>query len=317
MPLHYSAPRRPGRPARDPIDTLKTKVWYWGVAHCLGTQSAYALEKHFSREKISVENGVTHRPCKFDKYKRGEHTPSKALIEQVDKEFPGTRYVFDHVFWEVARCPCLDINGLYERLSHLRPAIARMLFYPTQGRGNTPNRKDRTYASVFEALRKEGDWDALTACIGLIQEARFFGDEGMYIVFTRPAFAVFRRFVSSFPFYMVANELYAYLMMYLLDNPIGQKIQGSMSGVDVRDLASLSTSRILLIEDLDLLKKHFYADKSCLYVAERYLTAPVIMKITNYIEARRWSEVYKMSEIKNLARALQRWEAKRPEADRH
>lgn len=307
--------RRAGRPVRGDIDTLRTKTWYGCVASYLGTDSAYSLEKHFSPEKVIVENGITKRPCKFDKYRRGEHTPSRRLVERIGEELPGTKKVFDHVFWDVARCPCTDIGMLHKQLSGLRPAISNLLFYSPSRFEETPYRRSQDYVPAFQTLGKEGDWDALTACIGLIQELKYFGNDAFRFAYTRPTFRIFLRFASSTPFYNLADEFYRYLLANILNNRVSKKLLDGITETDIFELASISGSRILIVEDLDLLKRHFFTPKACLHIVERYLSAQIVYRLRDHARAGQWSEIYKMPEVRNLARALRRWEAKQPRPD--
>lgn len=212
MSIQSVTNRRPGRPPRSDIDILKAKCWFWAVARRLGSSSGYALEKYFMPEKMTSVNGVTKPSYIFNTYKRGEHTPSPAQVELVERKAPGTTLYIEHPFWEVARTPCTDLDSLYNHLLLLRPEITRLLFYPPRREGVAPMRRERSYMSTFDILRKEGDWDALTACIGLIQEAKYYGDKWQYISYTRQTFSVFRRFVSQYPFSDISYELYTYLI---------------------------------------------------------------------------------------------------------
>ncbi len=302
----------PGRPRRPEIDALRTKTWFWAVAHRLGAHSGYAMEKLFSPEKLQQSNGVTKRPCKFDKYRRGEHAPRPALITEVDEQIPGTAAYADHCFWRVAQWPPIEIDELHEHLASLRPEIADVLFHRARNGGPSLERKPRAYPATFRELRRHGDWDALTACIGVIQEAKPYREEAAYAFYTKATFAVIRRFVAKPPFLDVAEELFEYLMRRFLDNPDGQVLCQQVSRFGIRTFASLTTHRILLIDDLCLLRQSGIPPVSCLHVAEPYLPADVLHHIEKLYGAGEWRAVRQLPEIRKLAKALKRWEAKQP-----
>jgi len=317
MSAENFTPRRRGRPPRNEIETLMTKAWFIEAGHCLGSYSGYAFEQVFSHEKVVTSDGVTKRPCKFDKYKNGQHTPNRDVIEAVDKVCQGTKSIIEHPFWEVAKCPCIDLKKLYEQLLKLRPELIDLLFYTDEHGRAKYQRRRASYMNTFEALGKEGDIEALTACIGLIQEAKFYGDDLMWFIYTRPTFAVFRRSISEPPFIYLAEELYAYLVKYILDNPTGEEISDNIQSDTIDGLAFLSNTRLLLIEDYDLLKHYFVAPRSCLHVAERYLDATTIKRIWDLTVSGHSAEVPKLQQFKKLTRALKRWEMKHMPPTRH
>lgn len=301
---------RPGRPPRCEIDALRAKTWFWAVANRLHTRTGYALEKRFSPEKMQRENGITKRPCQYDKYRRGEHSPRPSLINKIDRELPGTAAYADHCFWRVAKSPAIGLDELHDHLASLRPEIVDLLFYRRKRPGGTRERRARAYPATFQRLGREGDWDALTACIGVIQEARHYGEDVVYQFYTKPTFAVFRRLISSPPLYEVSSELFAYLVRNFLNNPDGQQIQNNVRRTGIQALARMTTNRILLIEDLYLLKKFGMTPTACLHVAEPYLPADVLYRIDTLIRDGDWQRVRQLPEIRKLAKALKRWEDK-------
>lgn len=309
-----------GRPVRSEIESLKTRVWFRAVADRMGSGSAYAMEKRFSPEHTRTVHGVTRRPCKFDKYARGQHTPSPALVDEVELALPGTKRYIEHPFWEVARCPCTNLEALYWGLARLRPGITDLLFRPLPREGMIPERIHRFYAMTFRDLGREGDWDALTACIGLIQEAWYVEESHLLSKFTQQTFDVFSRFVIDRAFASVAEDLCRYLLRHFLTTPRGRELDSYISKFGVDLLIKTGRLRLLLVDSLGLLKHCLSAPTSCLHIVERYLTydflfcLPDIYHLPSGVEdfcclpKSTVKEIRRHPVIRNLARALQRWE---------
>ena len=119
------------------------------------------------------------------------------------------------------------------------------------------------------------------------------------------------------PFFFVAAELYAYLMEFILDNQDGEEIMKNTSADIVYDLAFLSNTRLLIIEDYELLKHYYFTPRGCLHIAEKYLDARSLKAIWDLTTSGQWPEVQKLPEFKKLTRALKRWELKHMPATRH
>lgn len=302
----------PGRPRRSLIEPIRAKTWFWGLAAHMRMPSAYALEMHFSPQRVQRAHGITKRPCKYDKYQRGIHSPSPSLVRAADEEAPGTALYAEHCFWKVAEWPPREIGDIYGYLSTLRPEITDLVFLPSRNDGLARTRRPRSTLATFQALAREADWDALTACIGLIQEAKCLGYEEQYVFYTKPTFTVFRRFAWRQPFVMVAEELFAYLVEHFLDNPDGEMFAKYARDAGLGNLLRLSDYRASLIEDLELLQTHFFTPPPCLHIAESYLHGPVLERALKLRFSGRLDQVARMPEVRNMAKALRRWEAKQP-----
>ncbi len=311
--------RRRGRPPRNDIETVSTIAWFKCASHKLGKNSGYAFEQKFCQGKISTrDDGSIQRPRRFDYYKSGLHTPNRSAIDMVDEACSGTKAIIELPLWEVTRSPCTDLNKLYAQLHRLRPELVDLLFYRIRNGASGYERRQIDYMTTFQTLKKEGDIEALTACIGLIQEAKYYGYEAMDFMYTKPTFAVFRRAVSESPLYLVAEEFFEYFMEHILNTPAADEIRTNVSSEIINGLIWSTIYRLDLIDDLRILRSGKYPPRSCLHIAERYLTIPVIREIGDLQTDDQWDGIYnKLPAIRNLTRALKRWETKNMPVTRH
>jgi len=311
---HRVKTKRRGRPTKGPLESLKVKLWFWAVAGRLGVTTGYAMEKYFSPETVRQgPNGGTIRSCKFDKYKRGEHVPEPELVDRIESEFPGTKKFLNHPFWIIAKTPITDIEEFYIQLSNLRPEISKLLFFSPIDKVRMPIRQLTGPFGTIEDLIKESDWDALTACIGLIQEANYLGGIQKYYLkhYTRRTYGVFLPVISQHPFTQIAHELFDYLREHFLDRPEDAEWTKKLDSTYLDGHIYVYQTMLLIIEDLGILKHHFLAPPSCLYLAERYLKVSVIEKIHELSLSGKYHEATKLPEIKKLTRSLRRWEKKK------
>ena len=288
---------RRGRPRRNEIEVLQTKAWFWAVAMRLGVTSGYAVEKRFPT--VTSKNKDSKRSCKYDKYKRGQHSPEQDVIDRIEDDLPRTKSIYEHPLWQVATCPCSGLDNIYHQLHRLRPELVDLIF---QSAGN--QRKPERYATIFESLGKEGDIEALTACIGLIQEAKYYGYERLDFIYTHPTFRVFCRSISERPYSYISVEFHKHLTNNILDNPIGRQLAKAVPASFVSEYGWLNEARLTIIDDFDIFKGELAPPRACLHIAEKYLTASVIQRI---FEPEKNPGIYKLPELKNLRRTLKRW----------
>jgi hypothetical protein len=62
---------RRGRPPTDPIDQLRTRMWFHAVKLRSGLPSAYAIEMALDGERVRKRASDVARPRKWDGYERG------------------------------------------------------------------------------------------------------------------------------------------------------------------------------------------------------------------------------------------------------
>lgn len=73
-----------GRPQRSPLEPMRAKAWMAGVMKASGATSAYQVAKLFD---ATLEK-------RFEKYARGEVSPTSTTLNLVERAFPNTRQVY-------------------------------------------------------------------------------------------------------------------------------------------------------------------------------------------------------------------------------
>jgi hypothetical protein len=299
--------RRTGRPKSDVLDSLRAKSWYWNVVTLSNAYSGYELEGQFSNEKHLWLNGTKKRPCKFDKYRRGEHQPSKQLVAEAGRKYPYTLYLNGHAFWKIAKKPIRSIEELYICLESLRPEISSLLFETSDHKLKHRVKSSYKYVTIFNKLAKEGDIDALAACIGMIQEISLYMNRtpiGLEFVIADAFLKIYQRVASVPPFVYVADELFQYLIHAFLQTTPGFQLEFKINKLGLSRYLYHSQLRILLIAKLKLLRSFPICPTACLNVAERYLTPQILTQLL----VSNQEAISKNPEIRRLSRALRKWE---------
>jgi hypothetical protein len=303
-----SSAKRPGRPPNGPIDRIRVMVWLWAVAIALGKKSGYALELHFTPEKVQRYKGITKRPCKFDKFKRGDHVPKPELVDMIEEQVPGTKVWLEHPLWKVAKTSVTNIDELYKILGNLRPGISELLF-PNHNK-NGHYEKIQFSEKLLKKLDKEGDIDALTACLGLIYEAKYYNNKLQHWLTARKTFRIFLRVFTLYQLTPVAQDVFEYIRDNFLDSEIDKQWCQSLKALNIESFISFKRDTLLLIEDLYIFKHFTKAPASCLYFTDRYIPISVFQHFYEYYGDDRLEKISRHPQIKKLTRCLRRWESK-------
>lgn len=315
-PADKNKPTGPGRPPNGLIESLRGQVWVNEIQNRTGKYGGSALERFFEPEKVvyDPEDGVTRRPCKYDKYVRRDHLPLEETVELVEAQLPGSRHCLEHPFWNVIQWPHDSIESLYSELMRLRPKIRRHLFNSFSRNQRMPLRQQESPLDTIENLKKHSDWDACTAAIGLIQEADYLGQHELRDMLARPAHLIFVRSFTRTIFLSIAGEIFPYLkksFFYIRDPElVPQYAQWNryLDTANVYDSILFRHFVLSVIEDLDLLKTTYMAPLSCLQIAEKYFSPTVCGMVEEFLQVGDKKSIHSIKEIQNLKRALRRWE---------
>ena len=116
------------RHKRDPVDTLRTKVWCAVVLLTSGRQ-AQAVERLVYPEHCRKQPEGWYQPNAFNKYKRGDRTPlddgMNSAIGRVDLMFPGTARVFRSSLWLAMQEPHVTWLHIQEWLERTATSEAK------------------------------------------------------------------------------------------------------------------------------------------------------------------------------------------------
>ena len=128
----FLQPPKPGRPKRNPIDVLRTKVWFYAVKARSGLPSAYAIELAIEPSIVKHKEAGVVRPRKWDGYQTGLRVPRRMVgkpysVDIADQNYPGTASYFDSPIWAVLRGDQLNQRWIDDQLKALAPAITDLL----------------------------------------------------------------------------------------------------------------------------------------------------------------------------------------------
>lgn len=105
-----------GRPRRDPLEALRSRIWYWHVKVVSGLTD-YQLNARFAREDSQGHYGAI--PAKvFERIRRDgvvpKDVPGDGLVDRVDADVTcrGTALIFRSNFWDLLKEPSQSVHRL-------------------------------------------------------------------------------------------------------------------------------------------------------------------------------------------------------------
>lgn len=167
------APRR-GRPARDPLDALRARIWYWHVKIASG-MTDYQLNQCFIGSRSVAKRGDIPNKA-FERIRRDGVVPSdrdeSGLVERVDRHESGcgTATVFRSGFWWLLRRPDVELHELKHFIWDLSflLGVARPSHDEVWGKG----RRMRVKVGL---TREHADGVSLVTSIGTLTSAALLG----------------------------------------------------------------------------------------------------------------------------------------------
>jgi hypothetical protein len=119
------APKSPkrGRPPRDPAEVVRVITWYYAVRE-ISKLSETKLEIEF--DKLDRVAQKKHRGSRWNKYKSGVSNPGAELVLAVEREYNGTKAIYEHPVWALASKTNWEQPVLKTLLEALPPGIARI-----------------------------------------------------------------------------------------------------------------------------------------------------------------------------------------------
>lgn len=159
--------KKPGRPPRNPIDVLRTQLWFNVLKLRSGLPSAYAIEKALEPRLVRITADGVNRPRKWDSYEHGTRVPKRShdlsdAVELAERHFPGTASWFDNPLWEILKGTKPDRWELQRLLQTLSPAVIDVLM-TTEGAIKGQAELVQLTHEHFDCLVALGTFDALAA----------------------------------------------------------------------------------------------------------------------------------------------------------
>lgn len=127
-PENQPTPAKIGRPLTDPVDRLRTRIWYNAVK-ARGGWSDYQLDIEFARNEDEPRPTGPERTRAFEQIRREGTVPSPGthprrsydLVQRVEShpEFRGTAGYFNSRFWDIVRAGEMSLQEAHAFVSDL------------------------------------------------------------------------------------------------------------------------------------------------------------------------------------------------------
>jgi hypothetical protein len=165
------------RPRTDPVDKVRTRVWFEQVLIEARAWSAYELEKMLSPEQVYRGPEGTVRPCRWDKYRRGDNTPSAATREFVAARFRGPQSRWDSPIWRIFKGETVTRSDVVKGLGNLAPDTAGFL----TERSSNGSLDLRPFATqFFEFIDQTISYDTFETMVLVARLADIIRDEDLW-----------------------------------------------------------------------------------------------------------------------------------------
>lgn len=206
--------RRRGAPRRQEVDRIRAKLWAHVVCLAAGiTHTGYAMDLHFGWLSTDENTGAVTRRCQGNRYLHGR-VPHAATIANIEARYPGCRRWLTLPLWDALRLHITQDDYWPQFFRSLRPSLVRRLFYARTDAANYVRKP--FHPSLLEALLREGDEDALACLIGLLRERPPQAHQLHFEQLERVTSLLFRCLSATFPFWLVAHDIYAYLHKHII-----------------------------------------------------------------------------------------------------
>lgn len=145
-----------------------------------GVWSAYQLEKTLSPHQVYRAAEGTVRPCRWDKYRRGDNTPSVATRAFIAGRFRGAQNRWDSPIWRIFKGEVPSRSDIVHGLANLVPDIA--MFLTEQAGGNTVLQP--ISADFFDLIEQTVSYDTFETMVLIAVLADIIHDEQLREVVT-------------------------------------------------------------------------------------------------------------------------------------
>lgn len=182
-----TAKSKRGRPKRDSIDVLRTKVWFHAVKAMSGLPSACAIESKLEPDLLHDDEDGLVRSSKWISYQMGTRVPRRIkgksyAVDVAEVTFPGTAVYFDSPLWDVLRGVDVDEKWINHKLRVLGPAVANVLMESSHdGDGRIASRQNqrRFNEDLLKELIEIRSFQTLTALVLLAKKSELIRSQEM------------------------------------------------------------------------------------------------------------------------------------------
>lgn len=309
-----------GRPPHGEIERLRIQSWFWDIAGKLELKTGCEVEKFYKTE-VNRRTKKYKFVCsnQFNHYKDGINAPD-AVVNWFEKrcDSKGAKISYEHPFWELLKNPSMSLEKLHILLRSLPHDIySHLLFdhYEHNKRPYLPKATTRKagYSSAIKYFDQLSTLDALTACLILVCEAKYFSSDKYIYQYAESACIstrIFLRLATEPRFISIAHILYPILVKDFFINPHSEELPSFSTEINVNTHIVFNLSVLTLINHLKILKHFKKPPPACLYLTEKHLTEETIEIIHKNRHLDKLSMIRKLPVIKNITRSLRRWEKK-------
>ena len=163
-----------GRPPVNPVDSLRTRVWFNSVKLASGLPSAYKIEMHLDYDMVRKRSTDVSRPRKWDSYEKGDVVPNdkpgdRNSIDQAEAHFPGTQKWFRSPIWGILKKEKRDRYYYESALQTLGNEILNILFDNEVTADLASYQIKAIDDGVIFNLYQQGTFEAFTAILLLVE----------------------------------------------------------------------------------------------------------------------------------------------------
>jgi hypothetical protein len=154
------------------ITILRTAYWFERLRADTDRDTAYALGKHLQPATYRKNaKGDAYHHNLWPKYASGKHAPSPALLDEIDRQVPGSKGHFRHALFDAVELTTDLGRGGDELLQRLHPSVQHAVFQRSALKHRVYRRR-ASLARTLAQLEPQGDLEALAAGVVLLREAQ-------------------------------------------------------------------------------------------------------------------------------------------------
>jgi len=195
--------KKRGRKSKNPVNIYKTKVWVEYLTQTAKV-NVNSLEKLIGK---FIEDPID-KPYRLRRYQNGSHSPELEYIDLIERIYPGSKAIFEHVLWEVLSSFNYNQDEINVLIQRLEPRVKFELISRVEV--NPIKRKPFNEYTV-ESLTKIGSIDCLVVAILMIQESIFLGSEKLRELALELYAGLTEKIAQNSLFFNIHPELFDYI----------------------------------------------------------------------------------------------------------
>lgn len=178
-----------------------------------GDKSYRALEIECEPRLLGKnKKGLRNKPTnKLYQHATGKSLPTEKHIKRAADVYPGSERIYYHPFWKIIDDRYKSMPDTFDLLETLPDNITFKLFYYTDYMGVRVRKRWKDSTFLLNHLEEMSNLDALTACFGLMRQAEYDEEPGIYNAIAESALLIFIRLYSVYPYSIIFKGFYPYL----------------------------------------------------------------------------------------------------------